>query len=77
MSEPERLAIGGKIATVDIRTGDKTILAAEPGQGGTARTVVAVGAALCCEEAIAAQDDLLPCRPLRSTRLLLQGNERA
>ncbi|MFP3448826.1 hypothetical protein SB765_28260, partial [Pseudomonas sp. SIMBA_067] len=54
MSEPERLAIGGKIATVDIRTGDKTILAAEPGQGGPARTVVAVGAALCCEEAIAA-----------------------
>ena len=29
---------------------------------------------MCCEEAIAGEDDLVPCRPLRSTRLLLQGH---
>ena len=34
---------------------------------------IPVGAALCCEEAIAAEDNLKPYRPLRSTRLLLQG----
>ncbi|PWG68070.1 hypothetical protein DEM28_25400, partial [Enterobacter mori] len=32
-----------------------------------------VAAALCCEGAIKAEGDVLPCRPLRSTRLLLQN----
>ncbi|MGX1017989.1 hypothetical protein AB7M33_000665 [Pseudomonas sp. Y3 TE3536] len=33
-----------------------------------------VGAALCCEEALSSSEDLVCChRPLRSTRLLLQG----
>jgi len=36
-----------------------------------------VGAALCCEEAIAAKESLLPYRPLRSTGLLLQGDASA
>jgi len=35
------------------------------------------GAALCCEEAIAAEDNLQPYRPLRSTRLLLQDEAAA